>query len=398
MTALSFNCLANQGKAHKCDFPRANASSGVSVPKLQDSPINENEIESVMVSTQKDTGSEVSSLLERFSGNIDLASSNMGEVKLSLTYSYDCPDFKMPSIESVFKMVEDRCLRSYKILQPDFSLMNLMKEICHCAVDLAAESSEDEQNARKVIPLLEPSKTCQSPSLSHRVIRGSSSGALDLAALEISRESINDMQENRASEYSSQSTSQSLAIIPQQEHAISAPHPPLEENDIAKGEERVRISLINEFTSEKFPPYFHYIPRNAVYQNAHVNFSLARIDDEDCCLNCFGDCLSAPIPCACTRETGGEFAYTLDGLLKKEFLNECISMNRDPDKHHHVYCKDCPIEKTKNEHMPDACKGHLVRKFIKECWSKCGCNKQCGNRVVQRSISRNLQVISVYIF
>ncbi|KAI0500505.1 hypothetical protein KFK09_018719 [Dendrobium nobile] len=161
------------------------------------------------------------------------------------------------------------------------------------------------------------------------------------------------------------------------DHSVSAPHPLLDENDIAKGEEIVRISLINEFTSEKFPAYFHYIARNAVYQNAHVNFSLARIDDEDCCLNC------------------GEFAYTMDGLLKAEFLNECISMNRDPYKRHHIYCKDCPIEKSKNEHTPEACKGHLVRKFIKECWIKCGCSKQCGNRVVQRGISRNLQVFFV---
>ncbi|KEH42259.1 SUVR2 histone-lysine N-methyltransferase [Medicago truncatula] len=39
-----------------------------------------------------------------------------------------------------------------------------------------------------------------------------------------------------------------------------------------------------------------------------------------------------------------------------------------------------------------ACKGHLVRKFIKECWRKCGCDMQCGNRVVQRGLSRKLQV------
>lgn len=124
----------------------------------------------------------------------------------------------------------------------------------------------------------------------------------------------------------------------------------------------------------------------------HVNFSLARIGDEDCCSDCFGDCLSSSIPCACARETGGEYAYTLDGRIKKQFLDECISMNRDPQKHRHFYCKDCPLERSKNEDQPDQCKGHLVRKFIKECWSKCGCSKQCGNRVVQRGITCNLQV------
>ncbi|XP_020593655.1 probable inactive histone-lysine N-methyltransferase SUVR2 isoform X6 [Phalaenopsis equestris] len=207
--------------------------------------------------------------------------------------------------------------------------------------------------------------------------------------------SSNMGEENLDPESSGHNALQCLAIVPQQEHAVSVLRPPHDENDIAKGEERVRISLVNELTQEKYPPYFHYIPQNAVYQNAHVNFSLARINDEDCCLSCFGDCLSVPIPCACTRETGGEFAYATDGLLKKEFLDECVSMIRYPDKHHHFYCKDCPIGKSKNEHMPNACKGHLVRKFIKECWSKCGCNKHCGNRVVQRGISRNLQVFFI---
>ncbi|XP_028555664.1 probable inactive histone-lysine N-methyltransferase SUVR1 isoform X1 [Dendrobium catenatum] len=379
---------ANHGTAQKGAFRWANASSGLTGANSQDAPINENE-KCLKVLVQKEIT------------NTDIASSITGEVKLSLTYSSDSPDFKMPSIESIFKMVEDRCLKSYKILKPDFSLMNLMKDICQCTVDLAAESSKDEQEAIKVTPLLEPLKRAHSPNPSHGMVRRSSAGSLDLVPLEIpieglnSHGGINGIQENSAPESSSHNVSQSLAIIPQEDHTVSAPHPLHDENDIAKGEERVRISLVNELTSEKFPAYFHYIARNAVYQNAHVNFSLARIDDEDCCLNCFGDCLSVPIPCACTRETGGEFAYTMDGLLKAEFLNECISMNRDPDKHHHIYCKDCPIEKSKNEHTPEACKGHLVRKFIKECWIKCGCSKQCGNRVVQRGISRNLQVFFV---
>ncbi|RYQ90983.1 hypothetical protein Ahy_B09g096880 isoform D [Arachis hypogaea] len=42
--------------------------------------------------------------------------------------------------------------------------------------------------------------------------------------------------------------------------------------------------------------------------------------------------------------------------------------------------------------MPEECKGHLVRKFIKECWRKCGCDMQCGNRVVQRGLRCKLQV------
>ncbi|CAI9774394.1 unnamed protein product [Fraxinus pennsylvanica] len=161
--------------------------------------------------------------------------------------------------------------------------------------------------------------------------------------------------------------------------------------DIAKGQERVVITLANE-VNHKSPPSFFYIPKNAVFQNAYVNFSLARIGDNSCCSTCSGDCLSLSMPCACSHETGGEFAYTTDGLIKEEFLKECISMNRDPEKHCQYFCKECPLERSKNEDVVGSCKGHLVRRFIKECWLKCGCNIQCGNRVVQRGISRKLQV------
>ncbi|XP_065037154.1 histone-lysine N-methyltransferase SUVR4 isoform X4 [Musa acuminata AAA Group] len=186
-------------------------------------------------------------------------------------------------------------------------------------------------------------------------------------------------------------TSCSLVVV-QPQHALGRSRLLHDVNDISKGEERVRISVVNEISREEYPPSFNYIPRNIVYQNAYVSFSLARIGDEDCCADCFSDCLTAPIPCTCARETGGEFAYTSDGLMKKEFLDECISMYREPQKHHLFYCKDCPLERSKNDVLPEACKGHLVRKFVKECWSKCGCSMHCGNRVVQRGITRNLQV------
>ncbi|XAR61054.1 Histone-lysine N-methyltransferase [Bertholletia excelsa] len=161
-------------------------------------------------------------------------------------------------------------------------------------------------------------------------------------------------------------------------------------NDIAKGHEKVVISLVNEVNNEGLPSFI-YIPENVIFQNAYVNFSLARIG-ENCCSICVGDCLSSSIPCACAHETGGDFAYTPEGLVKEDLLEECISMNRDPQKNCLFYCKDCPLERSKNDDLPEPCKGHLVRKFIKECWWKCGCGKQCGNRVVQRGINRELQV------
>uniref|UniRef100_A0A1J3H7A5 Histone-lysine N-methyltransferase SUVR4 n=1 Tax=Noccaea caerulescens TaxID=107243 RepID=A0A1J3H7A5_NOCCA len=162
-------------------------------------------------------------------------------------------------------------------------------------------------------------------------------------------------------------------------------------SDITKGSESVQISLVDEFGTEKVPK-FTYIPHNIVYQSAYLHVSLARICEEDCCANCTGDCLSADFPCACARETSGEYAYTKEGLLKEKFLDTCLKMKKSPDTFDKVYCQDCPLERDHEKGTQGKCEGHLIRKFIKECWRKCGCDMMCGNRVVQRGIRCQLQV------
>lgn len=191
---------------------------------------------------------------------------------------------------------------------------------------------------------------------------------------------------------SSEPTFQNCIVSCQPELPLSKQRPLHDVADISKGEERVSIPIVNEFGSESCPPLFYYIRKNLVFQSAYVHTSLARIGNEDCCTDCSGDCLLAPLPCSCSRLTGGEFAYTPEGLVKGEFLDECIAVNHFPEKHNKFYCKACPLERSKNNALPDPCKGHLARKFIKECWSKCGCGMQCGNRVVQCGITCNLQV------
>lgn len=160
--------------------------------------------------------------------------------------------------------------------------------------------------------------------------------------------------------------------------------------DITKGTEKVKISLVDEIGNEDLP-HFVYFPDNVTYESAHVHVSLARIADEDCCSDCKGDCLLSSIPCECAGSTGGEYAYTIEGLLTRNFLKKCISAE-SLDMKHAVYCKDCPLERAKNSDLPGKCKGHISKKFIKECWRKCGCNMKCGNRVVQRGITKKLQV------
>lgn len=197
---------------------------------------------------------------------------------------------------------------------------------------------------------------------------------------------------NTAVGSSSEPSFQNWVVAYHPQEALFKQRPLHDVADITKGEERVRIPIVNEFGSDSCPPLFYYIRKNLIFQSAYVNTSLARIGDEDCCADCSGNCLLESHPCACARSTGGEIAYTPEGLVRAELIDECIAVNHFPEKDNKFYCKACPLEIYKTKPSPDPCKGHLARKFIKECWSKCGCGMQCGNRVIQRGITCNLQV------
>lgn len=371
------------------------------------------------LSSETRMNSQLATVTDGSSSQLQVASSPLGEVKISLSckISPERSDFHMPSLDAVIKLVEDRCLRTYKFLDPNFSVMKLMKDMCDCFLELGSESCSASEGNMQVssrndilgsfpsgYPLVREGMHFHVPDGLYNA-QSETEVALP-KALQLStpcngiHESRQPHQEasqcNRIHEDTEQNdlddpNCRSLVVSQQHELTPAQIRYLHDVIDISKGQERVVISLVNEINSE-CPPAFHYIPQNAVFQNAYMNFSLARIGDNNCCSTCCGDCLSLSTPCACAHETGGEFVYTAEGLVKEEFLNECVSMNRKPEKHCQYFCKECPLERSKNEDIIEPCKGHLVRKFIKECWWKCGCSKQCGNRVVQRGITRNLQV------
>lgn len=167
-------------------------------------------------------------------------------------------------------------------------------------------------------------------------------------------------------------------------------------DDISRGQERVAIPVFNPLTNDTLPETFLYISKSITYQSAYVNFSLARIADEDYCGTCYGDCLKSYPPCQCARETGGEFAYDSQGRLRASLLQEAIADKRDAEtiSNRMWYCEmgACPVERRNNDSNVERCKGHLMRRFVKECWSKCGCDMVCGNRLVQKGIRCKLQV------
>ncbi|KAH6766660.1 hypothetical protein C2S52_017643 [Perilla frutescens var. hirtella] len=347
-----------------------------------------------------------------WSSNLEIASSASGEVKISLSCKLapGRPDFRMPSLEAVLKYVKDKCIESPKALDPNISMMDLMNEMCECFLDLgtdlnrqsvimdALKSSAEDARLTKALGIsslngLKYSRSgAKVPQANSKVLSpplNGINGGSQLNKLDTEYEIVI----NRENQGSSAKEIDDLSLVAVQQSQLTCQTSKSINDvvDIAKGQEKIAITLVNEVNDER-PPSFCYIRHNAIFQNAYANFSLARIGDNNCCGTCSGDCLSLSLPCACSYETGGEFAYTADGLVKEEFLKECISMNRDPKKHCQYFCQECPLERSKCDDIIEPCKGHLVRKFIKECWIKCGCNIQCGNRVVQRGISHKLQV------
>ncbi|KAL6971236.1 hypothetical protein U1Q18_030917 [Sarracenia purpurea var. burkii] len=363
------------------------------------------------------------------SSQFDIASSHEGDVKISLICcnSSQWNDFCIPYLDAVLKRVEEKYIKTYRITEPGFSLVKLMKDVCECFWGEGTGCTED----RQLVPINVNSSLafsnkfssqdvlfgrnnqrnfCIPPSLPNQPFRFRNlievlcqiPRILTLNSLDVLQciEGLNlngnsyhgrDKKSKALEEGLGYSNPKDLVVFQKHGSYLDPLKAPKYVNDVTRGEENVKISLVNEINDE-CPPAFYYIPRNITYQNAYVKFLLARISDENCCLNCFGDCMSLDIPCACAGETGGEFAYTPGGLVEEKFLDKCISMSNDPEQHHFFYCKDCPLERSKNKRLSGQCRGHLVRKFIKECWYKCGCGKKCGNRVVQRGITVNLQV------
>ncbi|KAK9201428.1 hypothetical protein WN944_016630 [Citrus x changshan-huyou] len=356
-----------------------------------------------------------------FPPSLEIASSSMGEVKISLSCNstFGRKNFHMPSLDELRELLEERCLRSYKIIDPSFSIMNLMKDVCNCFVELATNTSHGlQEELRSVTPNLDILKksTAQDAILvggskeNMFIPSGIRSGSAQLVPPQIPRplKSLNGaddhvstseeivangvVESGLAKEWGDLEFSNLHSLVPVPlcrltPDELRAIH---DVKDITKGEERVAIPWVNEINNER-PPSFYYISHSLVFQNACVNFSLSRIGDESCCSACFGNCLQSGLTCACAHQNG-RFVYTPEGVLEEEFLEECISMTRGPQQQHLLNCRDCPLERSKNEGILEPCKGHLKRNIIKECWSKCGCYKQCGNRVVQRGISCKLQL------
>ncbi|EEF41105.1 set domain protein, putative [Ricinus communis] len=329
------------------------------------------------------------------SSQFDIASSANEEVKISLNCnSSGNPSFRNQNLNEVLRVVEDEYCRTYRIPIPGFSLVKLMKRICECFLEFDTDSRNGplhqdfdslKKSVGKDLGSNDDIQCKASPNLSqlNKIVHCPDIfqvGANDKSMKVIKVEVLENLQ------------SSNLPTV----EAVSQKKYPIYLKDVSRGEEKMQFPLVNEYGALELPNFL-YIKKNMVHKDAHVDLSLARISENNFCAQCYGDCLSSALPCACAGETRGEFAYTRQGLVKEEFLDECIAMSREPERKYFYYCEICPMQNDLNRKKSrriKPCKGHLMRKFIKECWSKCGCSRKCRNRVVQHGIQVALQVFA----
>ncbi|KAL4190532.1 hypothetical protein AMTRI_Chr07g76180 [Amborella trichopoda] len=223
--------------------------------------------------------------------NYEIASSSSGEVKLSLSCN--------SATEAVLKLAEDRALKTYRILDPSFSIIN------------TGSTSGDEETHVNLTPNINLFSSKNQDPLNHaQSFRLSVDEKFLLFPRQINLHAKPNDKGKKKKELGPDPNSRMLVVSSQAQLSMDEARIVHCVNDISKGEESVRISVVNEVSSERYPPSFQYIPKNI----------------------CFGDCLSSSLSCACARETG-------------EFLDQALSMNRDPEKHYHFYCKDDLLER-----------------------------------------------------
>ncbi|GLT76617.1 hypothetical protein SLA2020_482690 [Shorea laevis] len=343
---------------------------------------------------------------------LDIVSSAGGEMKFSfICKSSKKPGFRIPSLDMVVGSLEERYQKLYGLVTPNFSVMEVMRDICQSFLEIATTPAAECVSSMNESSIFDASKKLNVQNIQSEEHTGGSSfrppkhscGLIKFRNLikvtpKIGRGitvsgfgSLHHLAgfENRASGCNLKSSSGEAVQRHTSSPVILMPYDYID--DITRGKEKVKISLLNGSSAEESLAFL-YISQNMVYKGAHVNFTMDCISEEDCCSHCSKDCLSFSMPCECAQQTEAEFAYAPGGLLKESFLEDCITLNQASERCHYFFCKDCPLERSNGGNQCESCEGHLMRKFIKECWSKCGCSNTCGNRVVQQGISVALQV------
>ncbi|XWS47032.1 hypothetical protein CRYUN_Cryun14cG0118500 [Craigia yunnanensis] len=138
------------------DLPIGNFSTGKSNWQEPPDSLHADEIVGVGASgsmSERRTSCDLATVPDEIPSSLEIASSPLGEVKISLSYNSALgrPNFQLPSIDEIRELMEQRCLRSYKLIDPNFDVIKILSDMCKCISELATNFSNRSQEGN-VIP------------------------------------------------------------------------------------------------------------------------------------------------------------------------------------------------------------------------------------------------------
>ncbi|CAH9131759.1 unnamed protein product [Cuscuta epithymum] len=83
--------------------------------------------------------------------SLEIASLTCADVKASLNCNtaFGIPNFQMPSLDAVVKMLDDTYHKRYRDLDTQLSVIKVMEDVCQCFLQLAAQSSINNHSANE---------------------------------------------------------------------------------------------------------------------------------------------------------------------------------------------------------------------------------------------------------
>ncbi|CAH9091691.1 unnamed protein product [Cuscuta europaea] len=99
----------------------------------------------VLVKPNDEPGSSAdkggTSIATENSHSLEIASLIWADVKviLNCNTAFGIPNFQMPSLDAVVKVLDDTYLKRYRDLDTQFSVIKVMEDVCHCFLQLAAQ-------------------------------------------------------------------------------------------------------------------------------------------------------------------------------------------------------------------------------------------------------------------
>ncbi|KAE8728313.1 Set domain protein [Hibiscus syriacus] len=105
---------------------------------------------------ERHSSCDLATVPKEIPSGLEIASTPLGEVKISISYNSAIgrPNFQLPSVDELRELMEQRCLQSYKLIDPNFDVLKVLSDMCECILELATNSSNKLQDVN-VIPALD---------------------------------------------------------------------------------------------------------------------------------------------------------------------------------------------------------------------------------------------------